>query len=206
MTDDSERSSPGGLRHRDLSAARRAYSEGADESERKRLSQAAHSVNSTSAHAKSGDAHNDEINNEKTTLVVRGGVEGAILALSLLTFAAAAGWPAVVSRGVCSALLGCWAVFSGARESLELLTYRRHYNREKAREAWGRAAIRPCAHAAALPFSVPCPVACSQSWSTFLRARRRRWSSSTRRRGCPSRTRCGSCARWRCFRTSSSTS
>ena len=146
------------LRHRDIVAARRAFDEG-DEAHAIKLSQAAHSLRSVEPEpgspttlASTGwteSGHNDELQHTRTTLVLRGCVDGVAISLSALALAEGAGWPSAMARALCYALLGCWAIFSASREGLERLTYRAHYYRERRREEWG--ARTPRAHTRPAP-------------------------------------------------------
>ena len=81
------------LRHRDIVAARRAFDEG-DEAHAIKLSQAAHSLRSVEPEpgspttlASTGwteSGHNDELQHTRTTLVLRGCVDGVAISLSAL--------------------------------------------------------------------------------------------------------------------------
>jgi len=141
---------PSGLKYRSLKAARDAYS-CEDDNARQQLSREAHSLLSKpepgspllpptstwspwAADAEAG--HNEELAYRGQTLLLRGGVDGIIMSLFILSLGDAAGWTLMRTLTLNAVLLGCWAIYSAGREALEVLTYRAHYARERSREAW----------------------------------------------------------------------
>jgi len=131
-------------RSRDLGEARRAFafSEGGEQEVARQLSHAAHSIISAEpkgALASAGwteSGHNEELTHRSASLMLRGGLEGMMLSMSLLSLANGAGWPTSFTLSFSLAVVVTWATFSACREALDTITYRTHYNRERSREAW----------------------------------------------------------------------
>mmetsp|Transcript_59156 Transcript_59156/g.135670 ORF Transcript_59156/g.135670 Transcript_59156/m.135670 type:complete len:290 (-) Transcript_59156:832-1701(-) len=129
--------------HRRIVAARAAFNE-SEESIARQKSLEAHRSSSEDAMAReqvgtqacTESGHNGESTHQRTTLVLRGTIEGTLLALSLLALADGAAWPPVFARAACSMLLVCFGAARAAQEGLESLTYRAHYSLERRREAW----------------------------------------------------------------------
>ena len=226
-------SSPKQMRYRSLQQARDAYSSAADEDVRRERSREAHGllapatepgspqIKSTwSPFVEAAEAgHNEELAHRGTTLVLRGAVNGIVLATFVTSLGDAAGWPAPLTAKLSATVLLCWAAYAGCNEALEAVTYAAYYERERQREAWGARArvvgIRTLSAAPgdALPAFVYLPfsllsLACllAQSSTTSPRERWRRWYSSTQSAACPSTLHAASSPRWRRRPNSSSTS
>ena len=130
---------------RSLVEARRAYSfsETHGEDVARQLSEAAHRIVASQpkgALASAGwseSGHNEEMTHLSARLMLRGGVEGMMVSLSLLSVANAVGWPASFSVPLALVLTVCWAACAACREGLDSVTYSQHYARERSREAWG---------------------------------------------------------------------
>ena len=208
---------------RSLVEARRAYSfsETHGEDVARQLSEAAHRIVASQpkgALASAGwseSGHNEEMTHLSARLMLRGGVEGMMVSLSLLSVANAVGWPASFSVPLALVLTVCWAACAACREGLDSVTYSQHYARERSREAWG---ARPRAENPPPPVpslvSTPCtdhperassaatrlraPRSAPQSWPTSPRARWPRWCSSTPRKASASPPRARWSRRWPC--------
>eukprot|EP00908_Phaeocystis_cordata_P012658 Transcript_23656.p1 GENE.Transcript_23656~~Transcript_23656.p1 ORF type:complete len:320 (-),score=96.52 Transcript_23656:327-1175(-) len=129
---------------RSLVEARRAYSFSQTHGEdvARQLSEAAHRIVASQpkgALASAGwseSGHNEEMTHLSARLMLRGGVEGMMVSLSLLSVANAVGWPASFSVPLALVLTVCWAACAACREGLDSATYSQHYARERSREAW----------------------------------------------------------------------
>ena len=144
-------SSPKQMRYRSLQQARDAYSSAADEDVRRERSREAHGllapatepgspqIKSTwSPFVEAAEAgHNEELAHRGTTLVLRGAVNGIVLATFVTSLGDAAGWPAPLTAKLSATVLLCWAAYAGCNEALEAVTYAAYYERERQREAWG---------------------------------------------------------------------
>ena len=136
------------LHHRNIAEARRAFSfsEENHEDTARQLSRAAHSMLSAKPQGALASAgwseggHNEEMTHRGATLMLRGGVDGLVLSVTLLSLGNSAEWPASHTLTVSLAVVACWAVFSACREALDSITYQAHYARERSREAWGASA------------------------------------------------------------------
>lgn len=142
---------------RNIVEARRAFSftedadvddsGGRNEDLARQLSRAAHGALSAKPHASSQSAlasagwseggHNEELTHRGAALLLRGGVDGIMLSMSVLSLGNGLEWASSETISLSLALVCCWAVFSGCREGLDSITYRSHYRRERSREAWG---------------------------------------------------------------------
>ena len=201
-----QRGPQSGLGGRDLGLARAAYSCGDDNLSRQ-LSREAHGLLSESSTSPTGDGtppsftswaagvaeagHNEELAHRGATLILRGAVDGVMLSIAVLSLGDAASWPASTACSLNASLLVCWSLYCMCREGLEMLTYKAHYKRERQREAWGVLShdhISPCLANPLASLMLPhdaCTFTTPQSWTTFRRARSRRWCSCTPHAGCP---------------------
>lgn len=129
---------------RNLVEARRAYgfTETHGDEMARQLSQAAHSIMAAppkGALASAGwseSGHNEEMTHLGAKIMLRGGVEGLMASLTVLSVAEAVGWPASFSVPLSLVLTASYAVCAACREGLDSVTYGQHYARERSREAW----------------------------------------------------------------------
>ena len=122
-------SSDTGLRQRDLTLARSAFSLD-DEHMSRQLSKEAHGLLSSSPTGPAPGApwteiseagHNEELASRGMTLALRGATDGVMISASVLSIAHAARWPLASVINVDIVLLACWAAYSACREALEIV-------------------------------------------------------------------------------------